>query len=348
MAPTVDNVATCLGILTGLCKKVCSPEEFGRLWSDRGAPAIERVQLRTNVQRDRMYLYERLEESPARGSGSSDGTLTLELVMSERLNHAFAIHHATTPRWQPSAAFLAVTNQTNAWWCAPAAPRSDEPMLPLATLLPSLLQPALRDPRCVARATDESVLRKTQREMASEGTRPIHICSAEERRWRRLCLLSCNPADPAAISVHMLAMIDLLVQQASALDALLHQPATDESSALASLRCERHEDETLAAQVLARSGGLPDSSDDLLVQLAERIADSKSTALREAALIAGGPLAAPVALLWARKHEEDRQAVLISWTRNIFSRVSGKWQHMLQLTWWQQTLRLVWKTTGRL
>ena len=54
MAPTVENVASCLGALLGQADAVRTPEALGRLWQtiqpERG------VRIHTNAQRDRMFL----------------------------------------------------------------------------------------------------------------------------------------------------------------------------------------------------------------------------------------------------------------------------------------------------
>ena len=56
MTPTVENVATCIGVLMGVPGRVRTPEDLGAFW--RECHPERGVALRTSALRDRMYLLE--------------------------------------------------------------------------------------------------------------------------------------------------------------------------------------------------------------------------------------------------------------------------------------------------
>ncbi len=334
MAPTVDNVATCVGVLLGVASRVRTPEALGAFWNEREPE--RRVELRTNAQRDRMYLLEcsvgsagssdgRAHGRSGRGDSSSSSSsggggksacgalsLVLELVMSERLNHAFAIHHWRPPAWQREAALLASHQRSFDWW----QPAAASP--PRAALLPTLLQPVLRQPP-VHQPVDEAG--------SSDGDEPA-CCTDEcrwarwrdERRWRRLRLLSSDPSDPDAVATSVLRLLELKAEPGS-------EPTTQEALTA------RAEDEMLAARVLAHSKGLVGGHDDLLLRVAHRVAASDSAALRRAASLEG-PLAAPVALLCAKKSRSSADAgqAIASWGRAATASSLGGLRQVLRCT----------------
>ena len=331
MAPTVENVATCLGVLMGVTAEVRSPEALGELW--RRIQPERKVAIRTNPRRDRMYL---LECGGAGSSGGSSGScsgsscgggggggggssssgssgsrggggahdgateselvVSVEFVMSERLNHAFAIHHWQPPPWQREAALLASASRCDLWWasCWASPPASSPPSLPRAALPRAALLPALLTPILSEAAADAGAEAAT----AASPRVPRQLRPAHERRWQRLLLLSCDPSDSAAVATNLLALLECT--------AAGEQRPPNEDDLL---------DEMLAARVLALSGGFPGATDELLLRLAVLVAKRDSAALRRAALLEG-PLAAPLALLCAKQRgAEGAGAAIASWGR---------------------------------
>ncbi|KAL1522406.1 hypothetical protein AB1Y20_017396 [Prymnesium parvum] len=166
MAPTIDNVIHCLGALLG--KPLRSLDELQALW--RAVHPERMVELSTNDRGERLTVREM--------AASGEGDLVLELVVSERLNHAFAIHHPATPPWQREVARRALRH----WLPTPcsARDRPEEEALPRVCLLPALLQPLL---------------------LQHDLGRPVHTLS----HWqRRLLLFSADPRDSLAVGTALL------------------------------------------------------------------------------------------------------------------------------------------------
>ena len=159
LAPTCDAVAHCIGVLLGQ-PSVASPSDLSRFWRDlhpsRG------FQLIANASGERMRLLE-----PSAETG--DLECSLELVMSTRLNHAFAIHHWRPPAWQRDAAELAL----DAW------PHARSVAL---ALMPSLVQALLH---------------------SSQGS-----CAHLTSQARQLMLLCTNTNDDEAIALGLLRLLD--------------------------------------------------------------------------------------------------------------------------------------------
>ena len=173
MAPTVENVVSCLGVLLG--SPLRTVRELEAYW--RQLHPNSRLTLRVSTGGDRLFALEPVPDHGDHGdqpipasdrvpksrlpppleSSSGGGGLrpALELVMSERLNHAFAVHHTRPPAWHCDVAQRAA----GAWASASpsrageegetdSAPRPASPAecVPTHALLPGLLQPLAQRP----------------------------------------------------------------------------------------------------------------------------------------------------------------------------------------------------------
>jgi hypothetical protein len=158
MAPTVDNVAACLGILLGE-PSVTSLQDLEALW--RRVEPTRGLRLYSNDERDRLYVAEDAKalpcvaetpESLSPGVAEQETTLIVEFVLSTALNHAFAIHKWTAPSWHTGVADIVRRKWRPEWWrTRPQLVRStddvmahgisEDPSLPRAALLPALLHP---------------------------------------------------------------------------------------------------------------------------------------------------------------------------------------------------------------
>jgi len=97
MLPSVGNVMAVLGRLL-FARPSCTVEDFEGAWNlvNPGCP----IELQEDVTGERLKLFWPSSRSadPA-AVHERPRALALELVVSERINHAFAIHHALVPPW---------------------------------------------------------------------------------------------------------------------------------------------------------------------------------------------------------------------------------------------------------
>ena len=172
LAPTCDAVVHCLGVLLGE-PDVRTPSDFEVMWTKRVQPG-RRLGLKTNLAGDRMYLMEPSEES------DGGDVCTLECVMSQRLNHAFTIHHHKVPSWMAEIGDMALEH-----W--PRNGGDHHGTLPRLALMPALLQPRLSfaEPQ-------------TQRPPLLEPDGP----------WRRLGLLSTAASDDNGVGRSLLRLLN--------------------------------------------------------------------------------------------------------------------------------------------
>ena len=167
-----------------------------------------------------------MSELPAEGG---DFRTTLELVMSERLNHAFAIHRWATPRWQPGVARTALAAHSGGGDAGAAAPAWRD------ALLPSLLQPLLSD----------------------AATLPVEPGS----RLFRLMLLSTDPKDHTAAAALATAALRG-AREAGGATAGAGAAGEAGEAALLSRNC------AAAARVIALGNGLANAEDEGILRLA--------------------------------------------------------------------------------
>ena len=246
LAPTIDAVMRCLGVLFGK-PHVRTPADLEALWAS--IQPARGLRFSANTAGDRLYVHEKSE--------GGEEYCTLELVMSVRLNHAFAIHKWRPPPWQREVAEVALqrwptANRTGPNTCIGKARGS--PNLKLA-LYPAVLQPVIA-------TTAIGFARGDQNNVVVQSGRP------QERERLRLLLMSTNPADDIAAAKILLALLDIAGE------------------------AEEH----LAAGVLATTGnGLEGADDNLLIDIADAVASSRNVALRHAAAL-HPPLSAPVGL----------------------------------------------------
>ena len=146
-APTVDNLAACLGVLLGR-PDVGTAEGLHQMWEAEAeqqgiaAPGGGRL-LRLHVPdtaRERLRVSERAGE--AAGGDATEQTV-VEVLLSTKLNHAFALHWWEAVEgnsWQRAAAVLAWRGWRKEWWL-PVQAEAPPLVPPVAVLLPALLQP---------------------------------------------------------------------------------------------------------------------------------------------------------------------------------------------------------------
>lgn len=140
-------------------------------------------------------------------------------MLSERLNHAFAIHHWQPPAWQPAAAALAAANWplVSAPTAGAAVPAAEDEegaastMVPTRMLLPSMMQPLLSAPRAIgahngvdngrgALACEPSSGQATCARDQAMGALLASSSAANARRQLRLLALATDPSDAAAVT----------------------------------------------------------------------------------------------------------------------------------------------------
>ncbi len=178
MSPSVDNVVRTLGVLMG--RKLGSVSELETLWSE--LQPERQIELRKSLRGDRLFLSEaRGASADTQRSGGGEGGLhlSLELVMSPRLNHAFAIHHGAAPSWQIDVGRLALSRaQRDARGGGGGGGAAAEAL----ALLPALVQPLLQLPPAERLVAD------------------AHCDAAAAARLSRVLLLCTSPCDPAAVA----------------------------------------------------------------------------------------------------------------------------------------------------
>ena len=221
LAPTVDSVVACLGALLGV--RLSSPCELQELWRRR-QPA-RALQLQFSPSGDRLLVLEpfaggdnggddgsrrreaarvlmRTEGAHAGAEGVQGGAegvqggaegrlrVSLELVMSGKLNHAFAIHNWAAVPWQRNVAEAALARlvddaiaKSSHHHRPPSGLGPSWPPDPMPALLPAVLQPLL--------------------------THLDHVSAAEvlTTEQLRLMLLSTDPRDHVAIGVSLLQFL---------------------------------------------------------------------------------------------------------------------------------------------
>ena len=311
LAPTVDAVSHCLGVLLGH-PTVRTPEDLEALWLTLQPDRTPR--LRTNARRDRLFVLEP-SSTPTGAPCSSVPRATttgwrarshleeglecvLELVMAERLNHAFAIHHWRPPQWQREAAELALLAIRRA-----GDHMEHDRVLPL---LPALLQPLIRQGAAAGGGGDGDSGRFTTAAATN-----------------RLMLRSADPHDAPAVC----AALQRVIRDAD--DALTAQTAEMIEEGRRSAR--------LAVGVLAATCGLPAAQDAMLLQLASVAARSASPEIRSVALL-HAPLNVPVAVLAAATSgpcvQYGRQRLLQIWLGAVASEMRLSWSPLrcLRLT----------------
>ena len=161
MAPTLDNVIACLGELLGQ-PGMASPADLEALWA-RLQPERD-VRLRVSDDGTRLFMLEPYAAAAGVSNGNSSTAseetaalrVTLELVMSPDLNHAFAVHNWAPLPWQGEVAAIALTSMVRrafgeGWVSESPGEHDDESLarlpqpLPLmhGALMPALMQPLL-------------------------------------------------------------------------------------------------------------------------------------------------------------------------------------------------------------
>jgi hypothetical protein len=272
LAPTCTAVVHCLGVLLGT-DEIRTPPELARMWREHVEPG-RGVRLSTNAAGDRMYLHETIE--------GGEEECTLELVMSTRLNHAFAIHHWRPPAWQREAALSVLKRQP--LYCASEHVGTAAVPLPLRLcLMPALLQPI--------NSLDGS-LPGAMPDADGGGVPPA--CRVDGRH-ARLMLLSTDPANDLAIAHSLLRVLhsaDHPAARACVGDSYMIR--SDDTMCLAP---EGSDNASLAARLLAITpSGLNAVSDALLLRVSAAVRSHGSSATRHAALL-HPPLCGAVAAL---------------------------------------------------
>ena len=265
----------CLGVLLG-SPDVRTPSDLETFWTTVVQPGRP-MRLVTSALGDRMYL---MEAEDAEGAEAC----TLEFVIADALNHAFAIHHWRPPSWHRDVAELAVANWPAARSSVPtdgtivahvgagASPIEPQARAGDAHVTRLALMPALIQPLLAQRAASPD---------CSSGAR-----DGEDERRRRLMLMSTDPSKDDAVGHALLALLD----------------GADASS------------QQLAGRVLATTrSGLAGADDALLLRLALVAAESGDGALKHAAML-HPPLSAPAAVLCGADG-----GALSSWARGVLA-----------------------------
>ena len=283
MAPTLENVALALGHLFGQ-PSIASIADLEAFWA---AEHPERgVRLRVGPDGARLWLVEPTDEqkadaAPLTGTAADAGLnlrVTLEVVVSPDLNHAFAVHNWQPRQWQhevAAAALACMRTGAGAHGFATSAggdasvPKARPSALPLlhGALMPSLLQPLL----------------------------PLDALppGSDSPRNMRLALLSTSPRDAAAIGFSFLRLMSAVRQM-----RLREAVGVEEE--------EKEEEEAVSLGVAARllsvaSCGLEDLSDANLLRVAGAAAAAPGNAVHAMAM-KHPPLAAPAAVLRPYAH----------------------------------------------